>query len=361
MDAAQTAGLQNSLSSLGIPGEVPASFFGPGQEFSECLVRAGFVDRSMTRRIRVSGNDRLDLLHRLSTNDLLHLRPGQVRPTVFATDKGRIVDHVLVMVRDQELILLTSSLMEDALTAWIGRYTITEDIQTKDVTQATKRYSIWGPQSFSLAQGLTKTTNITGALHEIGRPWGSYYLACSPGPAGDSIEIVCPAEHAEEIEGEIREAAVVRMGQVAAEAVRIMLGVPVCGRELQDAFNPYEAGLRSSISFTKGCYLGQEVIARLDTYNKVQRRPAGVIVDGFVPSAPTMLPLHLGGEIVGHMTSCAAILEKTVGFAVVRKEVPDGASLSIGGEKSGLPTARITPFPIRLEAVVGSSQAGKER
>ncbi|MFQ5873180.1 MAG: YgfZ/GcvT domain-containing protein, partial [Dehalococcoidia bacterium] len=110
------------------------------------------------------------------------------------------------------------------------------------------------------------------------------------------------------------------MGTDAYDVLRIEAGVPIYGAELSEDVNPLEAGLRSSISFTKGCYVGQEVVARLNTYQKVKRHLVKLrFYDGTAPHPGT--PLELDGKEVGTLTSVAVLPGDVRAFALgyVRK------------------------------------------
>jgi folate-binding protein YgfZ len=303
-------------------------------EVDAALAGAVLSDASPFGRIEVRGADRLDLLHRLSTNDLIVAREGEVRSTVFLTDKGRIVDRVFVLVRKDSLLLMTSAGTAGKLMDWLGKFIITEDISLYDVTAESGLACIMGAQVDSVL-----SANIGCRLAE--NTWGSI-------PIGDIAVTVALVK---ELHGKraflMTEASDSKklllhvagggfpfglrpVGYAASEILRICQGIPEGGRELTEEFTPYDVGLRDDISFTKGCYIGQEVIARLDTYGRIRKRPMGLIFpEGATPHPGEML--ERGGATVGRITSIAPapFRGKLIGFAVVADPaLPDGSTLT---------------------------------
>src|SRR5512140_3774940 len=137
--------------------EVPAVYTSIDQEFQAATTGAALLDHSLYGRLELSGADGLDLLHRLSTNDLLTMRPGQVVPTVLTTDKGRVVDYVKVAKRSPAPLLVVSPNNEEVVTHWIDRYCITEDVHLHCITNDTSMFTFMGPRSQAVASALLGT------------------------------------------------------------------------------------------------------------------------------------------------------------------------------------------------------------
>ena len=119
------------------------------EEYQAAVSGNGITDSSAFGRIEVTGRDRLDLLHRLSTNALAGLAPGEASTTVFVSDKGRVIDRVTVCARPDSLILITSPGRELFLMNWIEKYTITEDIRFRIITDETVMASLIGARMIS--------------------------------------------------------------------------------------------------------------------------------------------------------------------------------------------------------------------
>ena len=160
-------------------------------------------------------------------------------------------------------------------------------------------------------------------------------------------DVVAPADHAAGVWLDLADRGAVPIGELAAEAVRVEQGVPRFGRELGEDYNPLEAGLLPYVSFDKGCYIGQEVVVRLNTYRKVQKRLMGIALDGEKPESDALV--EADGSQVGFLTSVvdSPALGRPLALAYVRTahaeaglavEVRSG-SRSVSGVTVELPVA----------------------
>ena len=314
--------------------ELPRAYSEVATEHRAALEGAVVHDSSYAGRVRATGEDVLDLLHRLSTNDVLSIEAGRGAPTVLTTDRGRILDLVSVLNLGDHVLLITGTGAPERVMEFIDKYTIVDDVTLEDVTSSTAMLSVIGPQAPSLLCSLDATDLMGFSSHD------SVPVSIA-GSAGHIIkrdlgtvprfEVVVPHDHAEAVWKELVAVDAVPMGLEAYEALRIDMGSPEYERELGESYNPLEAGLWGSISFTKGCYIGQEVIARLDTYQKVQRHLVSL---SFSPDARAEagMKLTVDGKEVGEVTS-VAMLPTTgglIGLGYVRKDASEaGVSLGI--------------------------------
>lgn len=191
----------------------------------------------------VKGREGGDLLQRLSTNDLGKLDAGPVR-TVLTTEKGKIVDVLTVLRLSDEILLVTGiSRAPNATEAWLNKFIIMEDVVVLSAADEYEHFLVPGGEGGAAGLGVIGFTD----------EWGRHFLF----RRGDEIPSALTGRPA--------------IGSTELDAYRIVKGVPEWGAELNETYNPLEAGLENLVSWTKGCYVGQEVIARLDTYKKVQR------------------------------------------------------------------------------------------
>jgi len=276
--------------------------------------------------VAVRGRDGLELLHRLSTQDLLPLRESfQSRQAVFVTPKGKMIDWVDVLpLLDQSLLLRTSSGRAETLCRWISKYTITEDVDTQDVTSCWKHFSLWGP-GFEAAPERA-FLDALGCL-----PFASH-------PAfGGSVEMLVPVGK----ESDLLEHLISRGVHWVEDVVqldrrRILAGVPSPHFEFEEPINPLELRLLSAISFDAGCYVGQEVISRLDSYDKVARLLMGFRVARSQQRQRISVgsKLKRGDDPIGRVTS-AVPLEAGghVGLALVKRDAATSgpAQLDVDG------------------------------
>ena len=279
---------------------LPRAFGDWSREYAAAREGAAVVDRSNFGRLRITGADALDLLNRLSTNNLIDLGPGEGASTVLTTNKGRIIDLLLVARMGDELLVVTSPGAAEKVVEWIDLYTFGEDIAVQDVTEETALLSVVGPSAGDLLGSSVRSLGLYGAC-EIDIE-GVLVRAVRTDAFGTTgYYILAPASQAEEAWDALARMGAVPMGEDAAETLRVEQGVPRYGRELGEEFNPLEAELLSSISFDKGCYIGQEVVVRLNTYDKVQKRLVGVALDSGEPEPEARL--EVDGKEVGFLTS----------------------------------------------------------
>ena len=335
-------------------GAIPA---GPGnssleQEYRALTEGVGLLDQSHVGRLSISGEDALDLLNRLSTNELMMIEVGEMVPTVLTSNKGRILDLLFVLRLEDRLVVFTDPENRQKVIDWLDFYTIMEDVSVEDTTEDTAMLSLVGPRAAELLDGLTggkvgslelyRSTEATIGGVQVSAIRADFVRL--PG-----YDLVVAASEAEQLAGEIVDHGaafgMARAGTEALEIVRVEQGVPSYGAELGEEFNPLEAGLKEFVSFTKGCYVGQEVVARLDTYDKVQKRLVGLQWDS--DNAPERgAKLVLDGKQVGVVTSAvgAPWLPKGIGLGYVRNaHAQPGTVLPVESESGDVEVAEL-PF-----------------
>ena len=314
--------------------ELPLSYGNPEEEYSSATTSAAVYDASAIGRLKVTGADGLDLLHRLSTNAVESLIPGQGTNTVLTDDRGRIIDLITVTNLGEYVLILTSPNQQQRIIDWLDKYTIVEDITVEDVTGDTAMLGLVGPNATNVA---AKTTGAAAVELQpccaIPIDDSGCLLRCDMGSL-PNFYVVGGAEAVQRLWGASVEAGAKPMGLEAYQSLRVELGVPAHGSELGDAYNPLEAGLLGAISFTKGCYIGQEVIARLDTYQKLQRRLVSLNLPGPSESGTRLM---LDNREVGVVTSVSPLSLKgatngqRLGLGYVRTAAAEeGARLELG-------------------------------
>lgn len=135
--------------------ELPLSYGNPEEEYSAATTSAAVCDASAIGRLKVTGADGLDLLHRLSTNAVESLIPGQGTNTVLTDDRGRIIDLITVTNLGEYVLILTSPNQQQRIIDWLDKYTIIEDITVEDVTGDTAMLGLVGPNATNVAAKVT--------------------------------------------------------------------------------------------------------------------------------------------------------------------------------------------------------------
>ena len=318
--------------------QLPAVYSDFAFEYSAATTTVGIHDSSYMGRLKATGDDGLDLLNRMSTNKVVDLSAGEGAVTVLTTDRGRIIDVLGVVNQGDHVILLTSPGRQQAVIDWLDKYTIMEDLVIEDVTSQTAMLALIGPDASELL-GLTpvqeplsqdelkiQSLNLGGLnVMAVEQPLGTLSRYC----------LIADLDAAAGLWQHLTEAGATPVGANAMDAVRVNFGVPEYGPELGERFNPLEAGLIGSVDFTKGCYIGQEVIARLDSYKKIQKYLVSL---RFNTTANPGDELFQDGQPVGTVTSVASEATdgvlKGLGYVKAAMAIP-GTQLDITGQEKG--------------------------
>lgn len=314
--------------------ELARHYGDPALEYDAAVKAAAVYDASHYGRVRVTGEDALDLLNRLSTNKVDTLSPGRAAMTVLVDDRGRIVDLLTVTNLGDELLLLTSPGMASRVVEWLDKYTFSEDVAFTDITGETAALSLLGPDAPRLLAGLAGVdiaAALEGHVARVQASGARAVLALRRPPVLPSWDMVVSAGDAQAVWMAALRAGALPLGEEAWQALRVERGVPESGHELTDDYNPLEAGLSACVSLDKGCYIGQEVLARLDTYKKLQRRLAMLRFPGHGPVEGDAL--ELAGSRVGSITSLATrpTDDAFLGLGFVRTTVADQDVLDVTG------------------------------
>jgi len=319
--------------------QLPAVYSDLGSEYETAINAVGVHDASYMGRLKATGEDGLDLLNRLSTNKVVDLAAGQGAVTVFTTDRGRIVDVLGVLNQGDHVLLLTSPGRQQAVIEWLDKYTIMEDLTVEDVTSETVMLALVGPDASQLL-GLTSSVVSLDSLTIQPVSLGGIDALAVEQPLGalSRYWLIAPADAAAGLWRHLTDGGAIPIGATTMDAVRVNFGVPEYGPELGEPYNPLEAGLIGSVDFTKGCYIGQEVIARLDSYKKVQKYLVSLRFADADSSASHGDELLQDGKIVGTVTSVAPMpsggILKGLGYVKAAAAVPR-ARLDIEGPGKG--------------------------
>ncbi len=226
-------------------------------------------DQSHWNRIEVSDQHRLDFLHNQSTNGFKLLKPGETCDTTFLTSTARTIDLATALILDTTVQLLISPGMAPKLIAFLDRFIFFSDrVKLTDISSTTTTFSLIGPTSLAALQSIGIPAPESGYINtEIANT--PVQIVAGSGLGIPGYRLVMAVENAAIVWKALSEIAVV-LGDRTYQRLRIEQGRPMPGFELTDDYNPLDAGLWNTISFNKGCYIGQETIARLDTYNGVK-------------------------------------------------------------------------------------------
>ena len=302
----------------------------------------GMLDRSERGKLALSGADAVEFLNGQVTNELATLAPGEGRYAAFLTHKGKMLGDLRVLAVDGddgalELLLDTERATLQGLFDMIRRFKVGYRVELHKRTLERGLISLIGPRAGAVAGGEPGAAEHDNAAVAID---GIDALAIRT-DAG--VDLLCRADDTERLAAALREHGAADVSEAAAERLRVESGRPRYGLDLDESVIPQEAGLNErAVSFTKGCYVGQETVARLFYKGKPNRHLRGLRL-----SAPAGggEPLLLGDREVGRISSVADSPRLgPIALALVRREAEPGTELRVGG---GATTGEVVelPFP----------------
>lgn len=292
-------------------------------------------DRSHWGLLKISDDDRLRYLHNQSTNDFERLQPGQGCDTVFVTSTARTLDLATAYITEDAVLLLVSPNRHQSLLAWLDRFIFPMDrVELTDVS-GDVTFSLIGPDSDALLEklGVALPVGDSNASHrELMLGELKVRVAVGSGLALPGYTLIVPVGDAATLWLMLTGSGAIAMGDRVWEQLRIEQGRPAPDAELTEDYNPLEAGLWQTISFAKGCYIGQETIARLNTYKGVKQQLWGVRLNA--PAQPGTV-VTVDGEKVGKLTSFTQTPQGPFGLAYIRTKA-GGVGLNVQvGEVAG--------------------------
>ncbi|MCS7056111.1 MAG: hypothetical protein NZM18_08085 [Thermoflexales bacterium] len=224
-------------------------------------------------RIRLRGSTRLDFLHRMSTGDVRGLKPGEGKPTVLTTPIGRIVDYLITLAFADSVLLIGGGGNQEKVVRWLRKYIFfNDDVQVSDETPETHMLGIGADDERHGIEGLGLDVSLL-ALPEYAHATvesplssdGRVLVMRAPRALGLSAFVI-----GRELDGALRASA--SSAAPDFETWRILQGYPRFPNEINEDYIPLEAGLWSAVSFNKGCYTGQEVIARMESRGQIAKK-----------------------------------------------------------------------------------------
>lgn len=305
--------------------------------------RVGLVDFSDRTQIELTGADRATFLNNFCTNAVRGLADGQGCEALVLNAKGHILGHVFVFASEKSLVIETVPAQAEILLSHLDRYLIREDVQLVDRSQEWAEILLAGPESEKLLAGLQLpllTERLSHAAASVGGQSAWLRRFDVFGVPGTLIAFQRPSLNT--IVEELVKAGAVYCEKNALEAVRIEHGFPLYGLDIAERNLPQEVDRdRWAISFTKGCYLGQETVARIDALGHVNRLLRTISFAAREVPEPGCA-LERDGNSAGQVTSAcwSPKLSAPIALAYIRREFAQPGTLlgSPIGEAKVLPT-----------------------
>ncbi|MGY6528686.1 MAG: CAF17-like 4Fe-4S cluster assembly/insertion protein YgfZ [Cyanobacterium sp.] len=286
-----------------------------------CDHLVALCDRTCCGLIKVSGEDRLSFIHNQTTNKIQSLKSGEGAISVYVNSTGRTIDLVTVIVKEKELLILTSPQQNQPLMEWMDRYIFPFDkVELTDLTGKYAIFTLIGDKSPAILEEWATESQLNApefSHYSINIHGVEVTLVIGSGFKIKGYTLIIPEEKASIIWEKLTSKNVTPIGNEGYEKLRVLQGKPKPNHELTADYNPLEVGLWDTISFDKGCYIGQETIARLNTYKGVKQRLWGIKFATPVNLSESKL-ITLNGEKVGSITSYCDAPEGVFALGYIR-------------------------------------------
>ena len=321
-------------------------FGDPLTEYRALVDATGVVDFSRRTQLELTGDDRASFLHNMCTNEIRKLAAGTGCEAFLLDAHGRVLGHVFVFCGANSLLLETVAGQAERIRAHLSKYLIREKVELHDRGPDWAELLIAGETSKELLSRVMSRPAPAGLLEHCEAVLAGVAVSVRrvdltlPG----GFLVGCAAGDAAALWRTVRDAGATACGEQAAEMARIEAGSPYYGRDISEKNLPQELARDArAISFVKGCYIGQETVARIDALGHVNRTLCGVRFAGTqVP--PAGEELRSGGQVVGEVTSAAwsPRLSAPLALAYLRR----GASAPSMKLESRLGEAEVVPLPV---------------
>ncbi len=293
----------------------------------------GLLDRSERGKLALTGGDARSFLQGQVTNDVEGLADGAGCYSAFLTPKGKMLGDLRILAAGDELLLDTERVALQGLFNMTRRFSIGYDVELHKRTLERGLLSLVGPDAAVVAGA--GSLPLDEHAHSVIEIPGSGVVARAI-RTDVGVDLLCSAEDVDALRAALADAGTPVVADAAVECLRVEHGRPRYGIDLDDSVIPQEAGLNErAVSFTKGCYVGQETVARLYYRGKPNRQLRGVLLSG---PASTGAELSFEGRVVGRLASVAVSPRfGPIGLALVRREAPPGSTVAVadGGDVVG--------------------------
>ncbi len=280
--------------------------------------------------IRLSDEDRVRLLHAMCTNAVDHLKPGEGTKALFLNDKGRILAEFHVLCRDEDLLLDTEAATREVVYQHLDHYIIMDEVELADLSGDWEVLALEGPEAEATLLAMGAKLPGNDGSHVL---WQDAMLAKLSFTGAPGYRLYAPAQGAASWRERLRLGGFVSCDEATAEVVRLEYGQPRHGAEYSAQHLVHEAQLLDYVSFSKGCYLGQEIVERVRSRGNVNRLLTRLVIES--QDVPAVESVVMAGEAESGKVLSAVFspaLGKGIAYALLRAEhLQGGSHLTVNG------------------------------
>jgi aminomethyltransferase len=346
--------LQDKLSASGAAlgpyrgAETPISFGNVPAEFRALLEGCGLFDMSWQAKLVLTGEDRVRWLNGMVTNNIRDLGWGTGLYNFLLNAQGRILGDLVAYNRGEYLLVTTDRAQLAAITEIFDRYIIMDDVEVADISDKLSAVGLAGPSAAQVLEsaGIVVTHLPPGQVVDLEWREMGISVARNSHPNMDGYEIWFAREQADAVWDALFGAGATPVGSEALELYRIVRGVPRYGLDLSQRDLSQETEQKHALNFSKGCYIGQEIVERIRARAILHRTFTGFLVDGEPPQPGTKV--QADGKNIGEITSSARVPfasgGRTLALGYLRREFEAGGTEVKVGEQN----ATVRPIPFKF-------------
>jgi folate-binding protein YgfZ len=313
--------------------EVVGDYGDPVMEHAALTQKAGILDLSFRSRLCLTGADRIRFLHGQVTNDIKRLRLGEGCYAALVTAKGRMQSDLNIYCLAHELLLDFEPGLSRTIAERLEKYLVADDVQVVDIASLYGLLSVQGPEATAVVRSMALFGDLPSEAFSfsniVDSMLGDVYLVKQPRMGTEGFDLFVPAAGLGAVADKLVAAARALGGRVcgwqALEIARIEAGIPRFGLDMDESNLPQECGIEErAVSYTKGCYIGQEVLNRIHTMGHVNRELCALELADDLKSLPQKGDkLFHDGRVIGSITSVAVSprTNKRIALSYIRREV----------------------------------------
>ena len=301
---------------------------------------AAWIDLSTRGKIRATGEDRARLLHAMTTNHVQQLVPGHGCYAFFLSAQGRILSDVNLFCLPEYFLLDTEPETRQKLFDHLDKFIIADDVTLEDITARLATVNVEGPLSEQILVSLNAP--IPASPWDI-EPWNNRWVARVNTTGSEGFSIFTPTEEKADLIAQLESGGAVEADAETADVVRLEHGKPRYGLDITEAHIPQETQQMHALHFSKGCYLGQEIVERVRSRGHVNKMLAALEIDA--KEAPmTSTKVQSAGKDAGEITSAAFSPSrgKVVALAIVRVDALTAKELTVNGAAAAPVSVSVT-------------------
>ncbi len=312
---------------------------------------AGVIDLSSRGRLLVSGSEAVMFLNGLITNDMKTLALNSWMPAVFPNVQGRLIAAVRIIHREDGFLIDTERVSLEAVAKLLERFTLAGDFRVQDLTSETAMLSVQGQKAAevmrqALGETVANVAREQGATAQV-ENGGNVTVIRATHTGEDGFDLFVDANEAERLRVSLIEAGAQPFSSEVAEILRIEAGIPRFGIDMDETRVVTETNLDDAVSFTKGCYIGQEIIARIKYRGHVAKKLTGVRLEQDVAVESGAKILSEDDKEIGVVTSATISprLKQTIALVYAKYDyLAPGTKVKIISAGQELP-AKVTELP----------------